>query len=243
MSEGSYGSRSSSEGAEERNMYPIEGKFTSQKDKKHVMSLPELERETILAERAAENDRRMQDLHLRRLYEKRAEAEGRANRSSPAKRKAGPHEEESPRKSSRTKTRLDGLKAGKANEALGDYKRRRDENALRGKVRVSGDRNDRLRSSLTPSDEESESEADGPSNKSQEVDKPVEDGPPGLYEYDYLRITRTALEKTCFYPDFEDKFIDYVVRVCLGPDHKTGESVYRIAMIKGKVFDAPPQLG
>ena len=234
MSEGSYSSRSSFEGAaEDRTLYPIEGKFTSQKDKKHIMSLPELERESILAERAQENDRRLQDMHLRRLYEMRAQAEERNDRSSPSKRKAGPHDDESPRKSSRTKTRLDGLKAGKANEALGDYKRRRDEKALRGKARPT-DRHERHRSSSSPSGDEAESDAEGPSQRSQEAEKRVEDGPPGLYEYDYLRITRTAFEKTCFYPEFEEKFVDYVVRVCLGPDHRTGESVYRIALIKGR---------
>ena len=235
MSEGSYESRSSLEDAAgDRTMYPIEGKFTSQKDKKHIMSLPELERESILAERAQENDRRLQDMHLRRLYEMRAQAE-RADRSSPSKRKAEPHEEENPRKSSRTKTRLDGLKAGGANEALGDYKRRRDEKAMRGKARLS-DRHDRHRSSISPSSDEGETDGEGPSQRSQEVDRRVEDGPPGLYEYDYLRISRSALEKTCFYPDFEEKFVDYVVRVCLGQDHRTGESVYRIALIKGKSF-------
>ena len=236
VSEGSYDSRSSFEGAtEDRTLYPIEGKFTSQKDKKHIMSLPELERESILAERAQENDRRLQDMHLRRLYEMRAQAEERADRLSPTKRKAGSHEEESPRKSSRTKTRLDGLKAGKANEALGDLKRRRDEKALRGKARLS-ERHDRRRSSSSPSEDEGETDAEGPSQRSQEIEKRVEDGPPSLYEYDYLRITRSALERTCFYPEFEEKFVDYVVRVCLGQDHRTGESVYRIALIEGKSF-------
>ena len=235
ISEDSYASRPSSEDADEdRPLYPLEGKFTSQHDRKHILSLPELERESILADRAAENDRRLQDLHLRRLYNKRAEAERSASRASPAKRKGGPLDDESPRKSSRTKTRLDGLKAGKANEALGDYARRRDERALRGKARLS-DRTDRHRSSTPPSSEEGETDGEGPSHhRSQTVEKPIVDSPPGLYEYDYLRVTRNALERTCFWPDFEEKFIDYVVRVCLGPDPATGEPVYKVALIRGK---------
>lgn len=37
-------------------MFPIEGKFMSEKDKAEIMSMPELKREAILADRAAETE-------------------------------------------------------------------------------------------------------------------------------------------------------------------------------------------
>jgi len=53
-------------------LYALEGRFTSTADKAHILSLPEIEREGVLAERASHVVRREQDLQL-----KRALADGR----------------------------------------------------------------------------------------------------------------------------------------------------------------------
>ena len=49
--------------------YPVDNKFVSIQEKKEIMSLPEIEREAILAERAAVVERKMQDVRLRRLLQ------------------------------------------------------------------------------------------------------------------------------------------------------------------------------
>ena len=50
-------------------LYPIEGKFRSEADRAEVMAMTEIRREEILAERAAEVERRVQDLQLKKILQ------------------------------------------------------------------------------------------------------------------------------------------------------------------------------
>jgi RNA polymerase-associated protein RTF1 len=62
----SEGDAQGDESDDEAPLYPIEGQFTSPSDKAHILGLPEIEREEILAERAANVTRKQQDLQLKR---------------------------------------------------------------------------------------------------------------------------------------------------------------------------------
>ena len=119
--------------AKEAPLFPIEGKFHSEEDRAEIMAMPELQRETVLAERAAESERKKQDATLRQLREARQKAEAQA--ADLKKRKATVADlDDTPRKTTKAKT--------KATENLEAYKRQREqrnEQRRRNEDRKAGD--------------------------------------------------------------------------------------------------------
>ncbi|KAL8895986.1 MAG: hypothetical protein Q9192_003328 [Flavoplaca navasiana] len=232
-------SESSPAVAEAGTDFPLEGKFRSEKDRAEIMALSEIQRESILAERAQQREREVQNEHLRRLVaSKKKEAEVAEGR----KRKADTAElEDRQRKSSRQKTALGGRKAGETSGAIEAYKRQREEKGARDEQRKRDgqERRDRkargsLEDGYSDADADGESEVDwddvrAHANESRRQDEQPSD----QHDFERVRIGRDNFAKVCFYPGFDDAIKDCYARVNIGPNHATGDSIYRMAKISG----------
>ena len=221
-------------------MFPLENKFYSEKDKAEILSLSEIQRESILAERAQLHERKVQDQHLRRLLQARENAEAKAGDLK--KRKAGNADlEDGQRKSSRQKTTLGGRKVGETSDAMKAYKRQLEQKGVRDEQRKrdAEERNERKgRGSVD--DGYSDADADGESEVEWDEGKPKasqygvrDDQPAGLVDFERVRVGRDNFAKVCFYPGFDNAIKGCFARISIGPDKATGENVYRVAQIKG----------
>ncbi|KAK4503491.1 hypothetical protein PRZ48_004406 [Zasmidium cellare] len=210
-------------------LYPLEGKFVSSSDRTHVMSLPEIERESILAERAEEVARRQQDLQLRKQLQRSQAA---ANKH---KRKAAAAElEDGSRRSTRPKTE-------KAS-ALDNYRRAREQKGAERRELESGrDRRDER----SPSSAASDRDADGESEvewAEPTTDRRRDEPPADLRDFERTRVGRSNFSKVCFYPGFEDAIKGCFARVSIGLNRETGQNQYRMTQIRGFTEGKPYQL-
>ena len=237
MSESDSDSSPGDDATSEGRPFPVENKFYSEKDKKEIMSLPEIERESILAERAARHERKMQDLQLRRLIQ---------NRERDRKRKAGDDPEDSPRKSSRQKTTLGGRKVGETSGAIEAYKRQREQKGLRDEQRRREGalrRQNRARSSSdarhSSADVDGESEVEWDDGKAKKDDYRSKNAQPADY-HDFRRVTwtRNQLAEFCFYPGFEDTIRDCYIRVPAKPHPVTKQPNYEQHLVRRKYFES-----
>ena len=226
-------------------IFPFEQFYYSEEDKAKIMAMSEVQRESILAERAAIRDRKSQDLHLRKLLQARERDE--AKSADKKKRKAGDADlDEKQRKSSRQKTTLGGRKVGESSDAIEAYKRQREQKGLRDEQRrkASEERKERAKrgedvGQYSSADAEGESEVEWDDAKARAARRstsaPRDDTPAELREYELIRVGRDNFARVCFYPGFEKAITNCLVRISIGPDKATGENVYRIAHIKGKL--------
>lgn len=207
------------ESDDEAPLYPVDGQFTSTEDRAHVLGLPEIEREQILADRAADVTRRQQDLQL-----KRALAATREKAKNHSKRKADDDLDDGLRKSSKAKT--------EKRSALDDYKRAREQREA-GKTRVDtrrDRRDDRSASYASDRDADGESEVEYADTF---TDYKRDEPPADLRDFNRAHVGRSNFAKVCFYPNFEKAVTGCFARVSIGPDRATGQNVYRMAQIKG----------
>ena len=223
-------------------MFPLENRFHSQKDKDYIMSLSEVQRESILAERAQILERKLQDQHLRRLLQARGNAEKTDDKK---KRKAGSADlEDGNRKSSRQKTTLGGRKVGETSDAIEAYKRQREQKGARDEQRrregeARKDRKIRgsIEDAFSDADAEGESDVEWDNAKPKASSPGFRDAQPaGQIDYEHVRVGRDNFAKYCFYPGFEEAIKNCYVRVCIGPDKNTGENVYRMTQVKGMLI-------
>jgi len=185
--------------------------------------MTEIEREEILADRAAETQRRAQDKQLKKLLSAQ-----RNGIDDGKKRKAGAADlEDSGRKSSRQKT--------KVSENLEAYKRQRE---LKGAQRAKGEE-DRKRGIRSASAEREDDDYD---ERSVRQDSEVEwaderrsspkkdEPPPELRDFERTRTGRSNFAKVCFYPNFENAIRGCHCRVNVGMD---AGPKYKMGSIKG----------
>ncbi len=235
MSESGSDSSPTRDAGAEGPTFSIDNKFYSEKDKKEIMSLSEIQREEILAERAVQLERKLQDQHLRRLLDAREKAE---TKSSDKKRKAGDLEE-SPRKSSRQKTTLGGRKVGETSGAIEAYKRQREEKNLRDQQRRREGNKRKDRRARSSSERYSSADAEG------ESDVEWDDGKLKVDDYklrhaqqaEYSDVRRATLPRIvladyCFHPGFSEAVKDCFVRMAAKPK-ANGEMSYEMMLVKG----------
>jgi RNA polymerase-associated protein RTF1 len=220
------------------NSFPLENKYKSLEDKKYINSLSEIQREEILADRAAQVEREQQSRVLRELLKNRERGEGKADKK---KRKADEEPEDGNRKTSRQRTTIGGRKVGESSAPLEEYKRQREQ---RGKENAQRRRDDASRPSKRKDDSSSDADADAESDVEWDDGKaksgaghkasPTEEmREPLLRDYDRLKIGHDQFGQVCFYPGFAEAISGCYGRVNLGPDKATGLNCYRMALIKG----------
>ena len=222
-------------------IFPIENKYYSEEDKRKIQGLSEIERESIMADRAQIVERDRQDKQLRDLLQTRGNA---STKMSDKKRKISTTElEDSPRKSSRQKTTLGGRKVGETSAAIDAYKRQREEKSLRDQQRKrdGANRKDRrARSSsenrYSSADAEGESEVEWDNGKLKADEFKFRNTQPADYN-DFRRATlrRFILADYCFHPGFGEAVKDCYVRLPSKPK-VTGEMNYELMLVKGMIF-------
>ena len=235
MSESDSGSVQAGYAGSDGPAFTIDNKFYSEKDKKEIMSLSEIRREEILAERAQALERKLQDQHLRRLLEDRGEP---GSKSSEKKRKAGDLEE-SPRKSSRQKTTLGGRKVGETSGAIEAYKRQREEKGLRDQQRRREGASKKDRRARSSSERFSSADAEGESDVEWDDRKPKVDDYRERHaqQADYNDVRRVTLPRIflaeyCFYPNFAEAARECFVRMAAKPKPNGGMG-YELMLVKG----------
>ncbi|KAK3679019.1 RNA polymerase-associated protein rtf1 [Recurvomyces mirabilis] len=220
---------------EETPLYPLDNKYRSAQDREDILALPELERESILAERAAEQLKRTQDLQLKRAL-------AAAQTANKNKRKAAAAELDDGGRRTRPK-------AEKTHTALDDYKRARElKGTDRGRQEAGRGRRDERSPSAAGSDRDADGESEvewaEPSSdrRGHDRDRDREEVRAELRDFDRCRVGRTGFAKMCFYPGFEDAIVGCFARVSIGPDRHTGQNMYRMAQIKRFTEGKPYQL-
>lgn len=223
-------------------LFPYEKQFKSEKDKVEIMSMSEVQRESILAERAQLQERKLQDIHLRRILQARENAESKA--ADKKKRKAGAADlEDTQRKSSRQKTTLGGRKVGESSDAMEAYKRQREQKGLRDEQRRREGEERRERKARGAVDDGfSDADADGESEVEWDDGRPKagrrspslphDEQPADLKDFEHVRVGRDNFARVCFYPGFENAIKNCFARISIGVDKATGDNVYRVAQIK-----------
>jgi RNA polymerase-associated protein RTF1 len=217
--------------------YPLEGKFMSAADKAEILSMPEIKREEILAERAQEVERDRQNRALKQLLKAR-EAD---SKQQDKKRKAGAADlDPDQRKTSRQRTKPGGGKVGESSTGFDNLKRARAEKNDRQRRREEDRERDKDRranhdhqSSREPS-VESEVEWDVPSkNKKSKSPDHRDTDHLTLHDIERTRVGRSRFAMVCFYPGFDEAITGCFVRISIGQDKETGANIYRMAQIKG----------
>ena len=201
--------------------YPLEGTFKDEADKAHIQSLPQLEQEKILFERAEDNIRRQQQIQLRQKIKEQEREKERLEGRNKRKAAAADLDDES-RRATRPKTKRD--------EAMERFKRARENNRRRDVTRRFPTSRSRSPGS-SDKDAEGESEAewdDHPRTTSGAREEPLAE----MRDIEHVRIGRSRFAECCFYPGFEEAITGCFVRVCVGTD-RDGHPLYRMALIKG----------
>ena len=245
--------------ADDDNPYPVEGLFKSLEEKARIMSMREIEREQILAERREENERIRQNRMLRQLkvnQEKEKEKEKEKDMSK--KRKAVDLDDDDDlhtgrrtdlRKSSRARTRadqssdkMDSLRRAReertsrkeAREREND-RRRRDRDRDRSESSYGRSRSrSRDRYNRRPSSRDSDDYRRSKSRNRSRSPEPRESPPADMRDIERVRVGRSRFADYCFHPLFEQAMIGCFVRINIGPDPATRQEVYRMAVIKGR---------
>lgn len=217
--------------------------YHSADDKAKIDSLPEIEREQILADRSSKVEEYQQNMALQHLLASRAkEAKEEADKK---KRKIGATDlEEGQRKSSRQRTTLGGRKAGERNETIEAYKKtretRRDEQRLRG----AGSRKDRVRNTSSGNDSDSldaDGDYDSDAKGSVKATPPPKDEPLAeIQDIQRAKIGRLNFAQVVYNPGFDKAVEGCYARICIGPSERVpGTNEYRLARIEKIVTGRP----
>ncbi|EAQ84652.1 hypothetical protein CHGG_08666 [Chaetomium globosum CBS 148.51] len=205
--------------------YPVEGLFKSHEERARIMSMREIEREQILAERREENERIRQNRMLRQL---------KVNQEKDSKkRKASAADlEDAARKSARART-----KAGESSDKMDTLRRAREERSNRKEQRERENDRRRQRSpsyrrSRSPDDHDSDNDWRRDSRQKSRTPEPRETPPAELRDVERIRVGRSRFAEVCFYPGVEKALSGCFVRINIGPDPTTRQDVYRMAVIK-----------
>lgn len=217
MSESDSGASKVHHPASDEDPFPIENKFKSESDKRHIMALPEIQREEALAERAAIYERNKQDQQLRSMRAKFLKSE---EAKASVKRKADTDADDSPRKSTRQKTTLGGRKVGESSKVIERYKKTREVKGLENQQRKAGALAHKTRRARSSSDRNSSADADGESEVEWDDGKAKVDEdrlrnaqPADYHDFRRTTVTRFFLAEFCYNPGFEEKLKDCYVRL------------------------------
>lgn len=206
--------------------YPLEGKYIDARDKAKILAMSQLERETVLGQRAEEMSR----VNFQAEIARRAAS---MQNSNNRKRKADSDDESAGQDTRKTK---------KTNSSLEAYKRDREQ---RGQQRQNRDDDDRRRgrrrSSSADRDRHSDADAEGESDVDwDEERKPVvrEEQPATLSHFEAVRVSRGFFSQVCFHPGFEEAMTGAFGRIGVGQDAQQ-RTLYKMAQIKGFTTGKP----
>jgi RNA polymerase-associated protein RTF1 len=209
------------------NKYPVDGLFISHAEKAEIMGMREVEREIKIAERREEIERMRQNRLLRHMV---------VSQDSGKKRKAGDLDSEAAggqRKTARVRAKagIDSLRRAREERSNRMHQRELERDRRKGDRSPSYGRRSASRDSDADSDVEWATGKKGRSHSPEKKETP----PAELRDIERVRVGRSRFAEVCFYPGFDEAITGCFVRINIGPDASTGQDVYRMAVIKGKV--------
>lgn len=213
--------------ASDDNKYPVDGLYTSEKEKAEIMAMREMEREQILADRAMEIERQRQNRLLRQMV-----ADDDKDPHKGKRRTADADLDDSPRKTSRQRTARAGESAMETLRRKRAEKQKRRENNEHHRGAYSSDREE-------SEQEDSDDDYGRRRSRTPEKEEPKEKAPAELPDYDRVRLGRNEFAQVCFTPGFESSITGCFIRIALGPHPETGVEQYRMAVIKGFTESRP----
>lgn len=202
--------------------YPLEGKYIDSRDKAKILAMSQLERETVLGQRAEE----MNKANFQAEIARRAAS---MQNNSTRKRKADSDDDSAGQDTRKTK---------KTNSSLEAYKRDREQRGQQRQIRDDREddrRRGRRRSSSADRDARSDVDAEGDSDVDwDEERKPVvrEEQPAMLSHFEAVRVSRGFFSVVCFHPGFEEAMTGTFGRIGVGQDAQQ-KTLYKMAQIKG----------
>ena len=210
-------------------LFPVENRFYSERDKAEIMSKPEIEREEILAERAALAERRQQNSSLLRMFDKQQEGADGAGKKRQADT-AGIEGGE--RKSTRQRKNLGGRRVDEQSSAIAALK---EERARRGERKAAASTGTRLRRSASGSDldAEGESEVEWDVSRAKSDSKPQYEESADLADFNRLHVGRLQFGKYCYHPTFEKAVKDCYIRVAISGEKGADGLTYRMCKVEG----------
>ncbi|TFK29461.1 hypothetical protein FA15DRAFT_582199 [Coprinopsis marcescibilis] len=209
--------------------YPYEGQYVDEEDKQKLLSLPEIKREGILAERNEEKQRLQEKQVLAQMVRQQRSGGGGADDDTVARAAKRTH---MARGQANPKSRkLDELKA---------IRKAKVESRKRIKLSPTANRRSSSPQDMDISDEDSE---DGQFTKSDQEDererrlmgnhtKAEDKLPATLEDFNRCRLSRDMVAKWCLTPWFPNYVKNAWVRYLIGKDKDTGEDVYRICEVQ-----------
>lgn len=220
--------------------YPYEGMFANAREKAEIMSMREVERESILAERAQEIERQRQNRLLRQLV-----SQGEHDKKAIKKRKAEDADiEDTQRKTSRQRTKLGGSKVGETSAGIESLRRARAEKSDRQRRQAEDrERNKDKSTAVTHSspdrdaggDSDVEWGRDSRKRASKSRTPEIKEIPLAeLRDIERIRLGRSRFAQICFFPGLEEAITGCFARINIGPNARLADGVneYRMALIK-----------
>ncbi|KAI5480856.1 (transport protein particle) complex protein Trs85 [Pseudohyphozyma bogoriensis] len=214
-------------------LYPLEGKYKNEQDRAMILGMTEVEREEILAERVEAAAKERERKQLRQMVRSKNLAEGGIEadevRTTGRDRKT----------TGVTDSKREGLEALKRKRAEKDnkktsYKEDSDEDESPRKRKAAFDEY----SDDGDSDEDAYDKAASKSSSKRGAGLSSASDELTPSEFRDLVVTRRRLAALCQAPWFEEWVTHAWVRVAVGLDPNTRESVYRLARVEG-VVDVP----
>ena len=214
--------------ADDDSKYPVDGMYMSQAEKQEIMSMREVEREQLIADRISEIERQRQNRLLRQMV---TNVENEERKQVKKKRSADTAElDDGHRKTSKSRT-------GKASETAMDSLRR----ARAEKQRRKED-HERRKDAYSPlggdyrDHDESDDDYGRPRSRTPEAEPERELPPAELRDFERVRLGRNEFAQVCFTPGFEQAITGCYIRIALGSHPETGVEQYRMALIKGRLI-------
>ncbi|KAK0388302.1 hypothetical protein NLU13_4547 [Sarocladium strictum] len=216
---------------DEDEKYPVEGMYQSEAEKHRIMSMREVDREQILAERVAEIEAVRRNRLLRQMVASEERKQAKKKRSadtaeleddsrSPARQRTGKRES--------AMEALRRQKAEKQSRREDNERRRADGFSPRGRMLDEDE-----------SDDDFGRDRGRDRTRSPEAEAPKEEPPAELKDYERVRLGRNEFAQVCFTPGFEFAITGCFIRIALGPHPDTGVEQYRMALIKGFTTSRP----
>ncbi|KAI5831895.1 hypothetical protein K523DRAFT_299455 [Schizophyllum commune Tattone D] len=208
---------SDDEDEEEGEKYPLEGKYIDEEDREHLLGLPELERENILAQRLEEKQQKLDKAGLMAMF---AQHQGGAVASA-AKR------QHTARGATKEKTRkLDELKAKRKEKDDRSKNKEFDRERSRSRSRSISDGSDM---EMDSGDEQSDHEERRTERHRSEERSSYRDEEVTLADMWKIWLTRDMIVKHCYAPWFQDYAKGAWMRYLIG--NENGMPVYRVCEV------------
>ncbi|AET38311.1 RNA polymerase-associated protein Ecym_2597 [Eremothecium cymbalariae DBVPG len=222
---------------EERNPYPLEGKYKDEEDRNRIQDMPEMERETLLFERSQE----MQKYQERKVLRQRA-------KSIRAQQQQRQLQKDSTKRSSGRSTRTTGhseLRTSKLSELRKQRAKKSGNYDYSESEEDESDQSDNYAESDNDDYDPHHGHKDGFSDHDNEVKWAEEDldRDAELEDFNKVKIGRSFVAKFCFYPDFAERVQACYGRVNIGLDKHTGLPMYRMVKIERVFLQKPYSMG